>query len=187
MPNRVAIVEVAQMPGSESSENFLDQVYRVSKEVLDKAGISREDVGTVVSASSDVFHGGVSCANAYYWDSGGGFLKNGSRQDGESLLAFIYAVMRILTGHYHKALVVLTLFPYIILNLLLFPLLLNYQSDRYSHLSHGTLHLDLTLLLLNAYRIPLERMLLPLLLQLFLLNLLKLFSSFSSPFFPLSV
>lgn len=105
MSEKVAIVEVAQTPGSESSENFLDQVYRVCKEVLDKAGISRDEVGTVVSAASDVFHGGISCANAYYWDSGAAFLKNGTRQDGESLLAFIYGVMRILTGHYDTALI----------------------------------------------------------------------------------
>ena len=105
MSERVAIVEVAQTPGSESGDNFLDQVYRVCREVLDKTGVSRDEVGTVISASSDIFHGGVSCANAYYWDSGGAFLKNGSRQDGESLLAFIYAVMRILTGHYDTALV----------------------------------------------------------------------------------
>ena len=105
MTKKVAVVEVAQMPGAESSDNFLDQLYRVCKEVLDKAGISREEVGTVVSASSDVFHGGISCANAYYWDSGAGFLKSGTRQDGESLLAFQYGVMRILTGHYDTALV----------------------------------------------------------------------------------
>ncbi len=105
MPVKVAIVEVAQTPGSASSDNYLDQVYGVCKDVLDKAGISKDEVGTVVSASSDVFHGGVSCANAYYWDSGAAFLKNGSRQDGESLLAFIYGVMRILTGHYDTALV----------------------------------------------------------------------------------
>jgi acetyl-CoA C-acetyltransferase len=105
MAERVAIVEVAQLPGSESGDNYLDQVYRVCKEVFDKAGISRDEVGTVVSASSDVFHSGMSCANAYYWDSGAAFLKNGSRQDGESLFAFIYGVMRILTGPYDTALV----------------------------------------------------------------------------------
>ncbi len=106
MPKRVGIVEVAQLPCTESSENYLDQVYRVCREVLDKAGISRDDVGTVVSATSDLFHGGVSCANAYYWDSGGAFLKNGSRNDGESLMAFYYGVMRILSGHYDTALIV---------------------------------------------------------------------------------
>jgi acetyl-CoA C-acetyltransferase len=106
MGQKVGIVEVAQLAGAETSDNYLYQVYRVCKEVLDKAGIRREDVGTVVSATSDVFHGGLSCANAYYWDAGAAFLKNGTRQDGESLLAFQYAVMRILSGHYDTALVV---------------------------------------------------------------------------------
>ncbi len=105
MTNRVGIVDVAMTPGVETKDYFLDQVFRVTKEVLDKAGLKRDDVSTIISASSDVFHGGVSCANSYYWDAGAAFLKNGSRQDGESLFAFIYAVMRILTGHFDTALV----------------------------------------------------------------------------------
>ncbi|MBW1941763.1 MAG: thiolase family protein [Deltaproteobacteria bacterium] len=106
MPEKVAIIDVAQTAGGESGDNFLDQTYRVCKEVLDKAGISREDVGTVISASSDVFHGGISCSNSYYWDSAAGLLKNGSRQDGESLLAFLYGAMRILAGDYDTALII---------------------------------------------------------------------------------
>jgi len=105
MAGRVGIVEVAQLPGGESGDYFLDQVYLVCKEIFDKTGVSREEVGTVVSASSDVFHSGMSCANAYYWDSGAALLKNGSRQDAESLLAFFYGVMRILSGNYETALV----------------------------------------------------------------------------------
>lgn len=70
---KVGIVEIAIRPGTESPENLLNQVFGVCKEVMDKAGLSREDIGTVVSAASDVFHGGVSCANAYYWDSGAAF------------------------------------------------------------------------------------------------------------------
>lgn len=103
---KVAVVEVAQCPGAPSSDNFLDQLYRVCREAFEKSGVSRDEIGTVVSASSDVFHGGVSCANAYYWDSAAGFLKSGTRQDGESLLAFQYGVMRILTGHYETALII---------------------------------------------------------------------------------
>ncbi|MBW2544297.1 MAG: thiolase family protein [Deltaproteobacteria bacterium] len=105
MAQRVGIVEVAMTPGAETKDNFLDQIFHVCKEVLDKAGVSRDAVGTVISASSDVFHGGISCANSYYWDAGAAFLKNGSRQDGESLFAFIYAIMRILSGSYDSALV----------------------------------------------------------------------------------
>jgi acetyl-CoA C-acetyltransferase len=105
MTRRVGIVSVAQGAGAESKDNFYDQAYRITKEVLEKAGITRDDLGTIVTASSDIFHGGISCANSYYWETTGAFLKNASRQDGESLFAFFYAVMRILSGQYDTALV----------------------------------------------------------------------------------
>ncbi len=103
---RVAITEVAQISGPDSKDNFYDQAYRVTREVLDKAGLSRDEVGTIVSASTDVFHGGISCANSYYWESTGSFMKAGTRQDGESLFALYYAFMKILTGQYDTVLVV---------------------------------------------------------------------------------
>ena len=106
MAKQVAIVAVAQNAGAESKDNFYDQAYAVTKEVLDKAGMTREEIGTVVSASSDVFHGGISCANSYYWETTGAFLKNASRQDGESLFALFYGAMRIMTGHYDTALII---------------------------------------------------------------------------------
>ncbi len=106
MPRKVAIVSVAQIGGADSKENFYDQAYRVVKEALDKAGISREKVGCVVTAASDIFHGGISCANAYHWDPAGAVLRNGSRQDAESLFALVYGAMRIMSGHYDSALVV---------------------------------------------------------------------------------
>ena len=106
MTKKVAIVAIAQNAGAESKDNFYDEAYRVTKEVLDKAGMTRDEVGSVVSASSDVFHGGISCANSYYWDPTGAFLKNASRQDGESLFALMYAAMRIITGHFDTVLVI---------------------------------------------------------------------------------
>jgi acetyl-CoA C-acetyltransferase len=106
MSGRVAIVEVAQLSGPDSKDNFYDQAYFVTKEVLDKAGMTREDVGTIVSASTDVFHGGISCANAYYWEAVASFLKSGTRQDAESLFALQYGWMKILSGHYDNVLVV---------------------------------------------------------------------------------
>ena len=80
MSKRVAIVTVTQNAGDESKDNFYDQAHRVTKETLDKAGLTREELGTIVSASSDIFHGGVSCANSYYWEATGGLLKNASRR-----------------------------------------------------------------------------------------------------------
>ncbi|HPL62279.1 MAG TPA: thiolase family protein [Syntrophales bacterium] len=106
MANKVAIVGVAQNAGCESKDNYYDQAYQVTRELLDKTGLKKDDIGTFISASSDIFHGGISCANAYYWETTGAFLKNGSRQDGESLFALFYGAMRIMSGHYDTALVI---------------------------------------------------------------------------------
>ena len=106
MTKRVGIVSVAQNAGTETKDNFYDQAFRIAREALDKAGLTREELGTIVSASSDIFHGGISCANSYYWDPIGAFLKSASRQDGESLFALFYAAMRIMTEKYETALVI---------------------------------------------------------------------------------
>jgi len=106
MPMKVGIVSVAQISGDDSKDNFYDQAYWATREALDKAGLKRDELGTVVSTASDVFHGGISCANAYYWESVASFLKNGTRQDGESLFSLYYAAMRIMSGHFDTALAV---------------------------------------------------------------------------------
>lgn len=105
MLRKVGIVEVAQISGPDSKDNFYDQAYRVTKEILDKTGLSRDELGTIVSASSDIFHGGISCANAYYWEAVGSFLKAGTRQDAESHFALYYGAMKIMAGHYDTVLV----------------------------------------------------------------------------------
>ncbi len=106
MTDRVGIVAVAQTAGAPSDENFYDLAFRVTRRCLDEAGVSRDEVGTVVSAASDIFHGSISCANAYYWEAVGAFMKNGTREDAESLFALGYGAMRVLSGHHETALVV---------------------------------------------------------------------------------
>jgi acetyl-CoA C-acetyltransferase len=101
---KVAITHVAQSSGVESKESLMDFTYRVNKEVLDKAGLKREDVGCIIAGAADIFHSGLACANAFDWDGIGAFLKEGSRAE-ESMFSFIYAYMRILSGHYDTVLV----------------------------------------------------------------------------------
>ena len=101
---KVAITRFAQSPGAESRENLMDFTYRVSKEVLDKAGLKRSEVGCVMIASSDVFHSGLSCANAVDWDGSGAFMIEGTRTE-DSMYAVIYACLRILSGHFDTVLV----------------------------------------------------------------------------------
>jgi acetyl-CoA C-acetyltransferase len=101
---KVAITHVAQSSGVESRESLMDFTYRVNKEVLDKAGLKREEVGCIIAGSADIFHSGLSCANAFDWDGIGAFMKEGSRAE-ESAMSFIYGCMRIMCGHYDTVLV----------------------------------------------------------------------------------
>lgn len=101
---KVAITHVAQSSGVESRESLMDFTYRVNKEVLDKAGLKREDVGCIIAGAADIFHSGLSCANAFDWDGIGAFLKEGSRAE-ESAMSFIYGCMRIMSGYYDTVLV----------------------------------------------------------------------------------
>jgi acetyl-CoA C-acetyltransferase len=101
---RVAITHVAQSSGVESRESLMDFTYQVNKEILDKAGLKRTEVGCIIAGSADIFHSGLSCANAFDWDGIGAFLKEGSRAE-ESAMSFIYGCMRIMSGHYETVLV----------------------------------------------------------------------------------
>jgi acetyl-CoA C-acetyltransferase len=101
---KVAITRFAQSSGVESKDNLMDYTYRITKEVLDKAGLKRSEVECVVIASSDIFHSGLSCANAVDWDGSGAFMIEGTRAE-DSMFAFIYATMRIMSGHFDTVLV----------------------------------------------------------------------------------
>jgi acetyl-CoA C-acetyltransferase len=101
---RIAITHVAQSSGVESRESLMDFTYMINKEILDKAGLKRTEVGCIIAGAADVFHSGLSCANAFDWDGIGAFLKEGSRAE-ESAMSFIYGCMRIMSGHYDTVLV----------------------------------------------------------------------------------
>jgi acetyl-CoA C-acetyltransferase len=101
---KVAVAQVAQNAGGESKESLSDLTFRVSKEVLDKSDIKRKEIDSVILVGSDIFHSGLSCANAYDWDGAGGYMKNGSRCE-ESLMALAYGMMRIMTGDYDTVLI----------------------------------------------------------------------------------
>ncbi|MCD6570647.1 MAG: thiolase family protein [Deltaproteobacteria bacterium] len=103
---KVGIVEVAMTPGTESSLSLMEFTYKPVKEVLDKAGLRRDQVGTYVLASTDIMHSGMSCANAFDWDAAGAFMKPASREEGDGITAFIYGCMRIMSGRHDTALVV---------------------------------------------------------------------------------
>jgi acetyl-CoA C-acetyltransferase len=108
LSGRVAIVDVAQTKhGAPYIRNLTvsDLVYIVVKELLEKTGISIEDLETIITSSSD-FWQGSGCSNVFYFDAAGAYLKDSPKVEEDSALGFVYAFMRILSGHFDKALIV---------------------------------------------------------------------------------
>jgi acetyl-CoA C-acetyltransferase len=79
-------------------------VYETTKSALDKAGIDREDVDTVISASSDYLDGRT-ISNCMLIGALGAYLKDESKAEEDGTLALLYAVERILSGTHDIALV----------------------------------------------------------------------------------
>jgi len=105
MGRKVAIVAVAQMGHEEIfSLNIREIAYRVIKNLLAQAGISREEIGTIITSSSDYWQG-ISCSNTYYYDAVGGYLKNSSKTEEDGAFAFLYGYLRIMSGHFDTAIV----------------------------------------------------------------------------------
>jgi acetyl-CoA C-acetyltransferase len=102
---RVAIVGVAQTRHAERlSETTRELMYQVCRQVLDDVGLRREELGTVVTSSSDYWQG-MGCSNVYYYEGGASYLKDSPKVEGDSAHALAYACMRLLSGHFETALV----------------------------------------------------------------------------------
>jgi acetyl-CoA C-acetyltransferase len=106
MDQKVAIVDAVQTEHGEKLEDNIQEImFGIVRRLLDRVGIDRSGIDTMVSSSSDYWQG-ISCSNSYYFDSAGANLKSGSKAAEDSGLGFIYGLMRILSGNYKTALVI---------------------------------------------------------------------------------
>ncbi|NPV90998.1 MAG: thiolase family protein [Firmicutes bacterium] len=105
MLKRVAIVDVAQTVCQQNiDDDIRDISFSLVKDLLDRNGLKREDIGTITTSSSDYWQG-ISCSNSYYYDAIGGYMKTAPKVEEDGALAFMYGVMRILSGHFDLAVV----------------------------------------------------------------------------------
>jgi len=81
-----------------------DMVFEVCKEALHHAGILREDLDTVITASTD-FLDGRTISSVFLSMAVGAFLKDESKVEEDGTFALYYALMRILAGTHDVALV----------------------------------------------------------------------------------
>lgn len=105
MAKRIAIVAVAQIGHDDAlNKNLAEITFEVTKDILDQVGMRREELATSVSSSSDHWQG-ISCSNSVYYDALGAYLKNSSKTEEDGASAFMYGVMRIMSGHFDNALI----------------------------------------------------------------------------------
>jgi len=105
MSRKVAIVGYAQSHHQyDMPKTREDMVFDVAKEALKNAGILREDIETVVTASTD-FLDGRTISNVFLSMAVGAFLKDESKIEEDGAMALHYAMMKIQTGNYDVALV----------------------------------------------------------------------------------
>ncbi len=106
MDQKVAIVDAVQTEhGEKLEDNIQEMMFGIVRRLLDRVGIDRSGIDTMVSSSSDYWQG-ISCSNSYYFDSAGANLKSGSKAAEDSGLGFIYGLMRVLSGDYKTVLVI---------------------------------------------------------------------------------
>ena len=105
MIRRVAIVGYAQSHHQHNmQETREDMVFEVCKKALHHAGILREDLDTVVTASTD-FLDGRTISSVFLSMAVGAFLKDESKVEEDGTFALYYALMKILAGTHDVALV----------------------------------------------------------------------------------
>lgn len=105
MLKRIAIVGYAQSQHQENMRKTReDMVFDVVREAFRKAGILREDIDTVVSASTDVLDGRT-ISNVFLSMANGSYLKDETKVEEDGTMALYYALMRILAGTHDVAIV----------------------------------------------------------------------------------
>ncbi len=103
---RIAIVGYAMSKLEQDIEKTREEaVFEVARAALQSTGITREEVDTVISASTD-FLDGRTISNCMLIGASGAYLKDESKVEEDGMFAVLYAAQRIMSGIHDIALVV---------------------------------------------------------------------------------
>jgi acetyl-CoA C-acetyltransferase len=103
---KVAIVGSAQTVHArrKAEQNVEDMIYETVTRLLEKTGLTIDDVEMVMGAGDDVLDG-RSISNVFTAEYAGAFLKEESKVEDDGAFAACYAFMRIAAGAFDTALV----------------------------------------------------------------------------------
>ncbi len=105
MGKKIGIIGIAQSHHQyDMPKTREDMVFEVAKAALADAGILREELGTVITSSTD-FLDGRTISNVFLSMAVGAFLKDESKVEEDGTNSLFYAMMKLMTGTYDVALV----------------------------------------------------------------------------------
>ncbi len=95
----IAIVGVAQTKYERRKKDkiYYDLVYEVTKDALEDAGLSLDDIDNVITVSND-FLDGRTISSMAVGEAAGGYHKNISTVEGDGAFGAFYGAMRVLGG-----------------------------------------------------------------------------------------
>ena len=102
---KIGIVGYNQVkPDKDIQMSRYEMLFYAIRGALDYAGLKRDELTTVVSASND-YYAGKTISNAFTVEAGGAYLKDESKVEMDGAHAAYYALWRCLSGNHRLALV----------------------------------------------------------------------------------
>ena len=97
--DNIAIVGVAQTKYEKKKKDktYYDLVYEMTREAMDDAGLTLEDIDNVITVSND-FLDGRTISSMAVGDAAGAHDKNVSTVEGDGTFGALYGAMRVLGG-----------------------------------------------------------------------------------------
>jgi len=100
---------------SDANYGRYEMIFEAVRGALDKAGLKKKDITTVISCTND-YYDGRTISNAFAVESGGAYLADESKVEMDGAHALLYGMMRILSGNHKLAVIwagsMASCFPY---------------------------------------------------------------------------
>ncbi|MGM0470554.1 MAG: thiolase family protein [Promethearchaeati archaeon] len=89
---------------SDANYGRYEMIFEAVRGAIDKAGLKKKDITTVISATND-YYDGRTISNCFTVEVGGGYLADESKVEMDGAHAMLYGLMRILSGNHKLAVV----------------------------------------------------------------------------------
>jgi acetyl-CoA C-acetyltransferase len=89
---------------SDANYGRYEMIFEASRGALDKAGLKKKDISTVISCTND-YYDGRTISNCFTVEVGGGYMADESKVEMDGAHAVLYGLMRVLSGNHNLALV----------------------------------------------------------------------------------